>query len=106
MSADLNLLRRLAVPYKLLTPQQPPPAAAVDLEQTVAGEISTRAGKRIDRILEYAVSQRASDVHIVTGERVLLRRDGQLAFAGDVPFDKGQIERLIAEVLDPRSREL
>ena len=55
-----------------------PASAAVDLEQTATGEISTRAGKRIDRILEYAVSQRASDIHIVTGERVLMRRDGQL----------------------------
>ena len=80
-------------------------ASAVDLEQTATGEISTRAGRRIDRILEYAVSQRASDVHIVTGERVLLRRDGQLTFAGDAPLEHGQIERLVAEVLDPRLRE-
>ncbi len=163
MSADLNLLGRLAVHYKLLTPEQlaestraqarsaeprqlgelwidagyltraqldkllavqrevvakqseiaaapliepGPPAAAVDLEQTAVGGISTHAGKRIDRILEYAVSQRASDVHIVTGERVLLRRDGRLAFAGDAPLEHGQIERLVAEVLDPRLRNL
>ncbi|MEO8195708.1 MAG: type IV pilus twitching motility protein PilT [Thermoanaerobaculia bacterium] len=83
-----------------------PASSAVDLEETAAGEISTRAGKRIDRILEYAVSQRASDVHIVTGERVLMRRDGQLTFAGDAPLEHGQIERLVAEVLEPRLREL
>ncbi len=83
-----------------------PASSAVDLEQTAAGEISTRAGKRIDRILEYAVSQRASDIHIVTGERVLMRRDGQLTFAGDAPLEQGQIERLVAEVLDHRLREL
>jgi len=160
MSADLHLLGRLAVHYKLLSTEQLAestraqarsaeprplgelwidagyltraqlekllavqrevvakqsgqtaapliqPAPAVDLEQTATGEISTRAGKRIDRILEYAVSQRASDVHIMSGERVLLRRDGQLAFAGDAPLERGQIERLVAEVLDPRSREL
>ncbi len=78
----------------------------VDLEQTASGEVSTRAGKRIDRILEYAVSQRASDIHIMTGERVLMRRDGQLTFAGDAPLEHGQIERLVAEVLEPRLREL
>ncbi len=83
-----------------------PASAPVDLEQTATGEISTRGGKRIDRILEYAVSQRASDIHIMTGERVLLRRDGQLTFAGDAPLEHGQIERLVTEVLDPRLREL
>ena len=72
-------------------------SAPVDLEQTASGEVSTRAGKRIDRILEYAVSQRASDIHIMTGERVLMRRDGQLTFAGDAPLEHGQIERLVAE---------
>ena len=82
-----------------------PAGSAVDLEQTASGEISTRAGRRIDRILEYAVSQGASDVHIMTSERVLLRRDGRLAFAGDAPLEHGQIERLVAEVLDPRLRE-
>ena len=81
-------------------------SAPVDLEQTASGEVSTRAGKRIDRILEYAVSQRASDMHIMTGERVLMRRDGQLTFAGDAPLEHGQIERLVAEVLEPRLREL
>ena len=163
MSADLHLLGRLAVHYKLLTAEQlaettraqartsdprplgelwidagwmtraqldkllavqrgvvakqsgqaaapliAPKAASspVDLEQTATGEISTRAGKRIDRILEYAVSQRASDVHIMTGERVLMRRDGLLTFAGDAPLENSQIERLVAEVLDPNLREL
>jgi twitching motility protein PilT len=75
--------------------------AEVDLEQTAAGQISTRAGHRIDRILEFAVAQRASDVHILSGERVLLRRDGQLAFVGDSPLDATAVERLVAEVLDP-----
>lgn len=83
-----------------------PASSPVDLEQTASGEISTRAGKRIDRILEYAVSQRASDIHIMTGERVLMRRDGQLTFAGDAPLEHGQIERLVTEVLDPRLREV
>ena len=82
-----------------------PASSPVDLEQTATGELSTRAGKRIDRILEYAVSQRASDIHIMTGERVLMRRDGQLTFAGDAPLEHGQIERLVTEVLDPRLRE-
>jgi len=57
-------------------------SAVVDLEVTATGQISTREGRRIDRILEYAVAQRASDVHIMSGERVLLRREGELAFAG------------------------
>ena len=82
-----------------------PASSPVDLEQTATGELSTRAGKRIDRILEYAVSQRASDIHIMTGQRVLTRRDGQPTFAGDAPLARGQIARLVTEVLDPRLRE-
>ncbi|MEO8275232.1 MAG: type IV pilus twitching motility protein PilT [Thermoanaerobaculia bacterium] len=87
----------------LITPKAK--TSAIDLEQTATGEISVRPGKRIDRILEYAVSQRASDVHILTGERVLMRRDGLLAFAGDAPLSLGQIERLVSEVLDARLKE-
>jgi twitching motility protein PilT len=91
------------------TPPTPPSAAAaaasaVDLEETAAGQISTRVGKRIDRILAYAVSQQASDVHIASAERVLLRIDGELAFAGDAPLDGAQVERLIDEVLDAELR--
>lgn len=162
MSSEANLLGRLAVHYKLLTPEQlaettqaqarqihptplgelwiaagwmtqaqldkllavqrevlakqggttapakaaPPPARAADeLEQTGAGQISSRAGNRVDRILTYAVSQRASDVHILTDERVLLRVDGDLRFAGDAPLDGAQVARLIEEVLDGEQRE-
>ena len=86
-------------------PATPVPAAStVDLEQTAAGQISTRVGKRIDRILSYAVSQQASDVHIITNERVLLRRHGELAFAGDLPLDGAQVARLVDEVLEQRLR--
>ncbi|MEO7975303.1 MAG: type IV pilus twitching motility protein PilT [Thermoanaerobaculia bacterium] len=162
MSADLHLLGRLAVHYKLLTTEQlaettraqarssqprplgelwidagwitraqlekllavqrevvakqvaqaappliqpAPQTSVVDLEQTATGEISTRSGYRIDRILEYAVAQRASDVHILSGERLLLRRDGELDFAGDAPLEGPAVERLVAEVLEPRLRE-
>jgi twitching motility protein PilT len=82
-----------------------PASSALDLEQTATGQVSARSGHRIDRILEYAVSQRASDVHILSGERVLLRRDGELGFAGDAPLDTAAVERLVAELLDPRLRE-
>lgn len=81
-------------------------ASAADLEQTAAGQPSTRQGKRIDRILGYAVSKRASDVHIATGERVLLRCDGELAFAGEVPLDGAQVARLVDEALEARQREI
>jgi twitching motility protein PilT len=85
--------------------QPAPQASTRDLDQTEAGRISTRLGRRIDRILEYAVSQQASDVHILSGERLLLRRDGLLAFAGDTLFESAAVEALVAEVLDPRLRE-
>ena len=88
------------------TPPEAVSASAVDLEQTATGQISARQGKRIDRILSYAVSKRASDVHIVSGERVLLRCHGELAFAGDAPLDGAQVARLLDEALEPRLREL
>ncbi|HET9041837.1 MAG TPA: type IV pilus twitching motility protein PilT [Burkholderiales bacterium] len=160
MSAETNLLGRLAVHYKLLTPEQlaettlaqarqahpvplgelwidagwmtraqldkllavqrevlakqagsappvatPPAAVAEDLDQTAVGQVSTRVGKRIDRILGYAVAQRASDVHILTAERVLLRADGELRYAGEAPLDGAQVARLVDEVLDDGLRQ-
>jgi twitching motility protein PilT len=160
MSAETNLLGRLAVHYKLLTPEQlaettlaqarqahpvplgelwidagwmtraqldrllavqrevlakqpgsappvatPSAASTQDLEQTAAGQISTRVGKRIDRILGYAVGQRASDIHILTDERVLMRADGELRYAGEAPLDGSQVARLVEEVLDDGLRE-
>ncbi|MGE0641471.1 MAG: type IV pilus twitching motility protein PilT [Thermoanaerobaculia bacterium] len=83
----------------------PAPASTVDLEQTAAGQVSARKGKRIDRILGYAVSVQASDIHIITDERVLLRRHGELAFAGDAPLDHTQVARLVDEVVEPSQRE-
>jgi twitching motility protein PilT len=76
------------------------------LEQTAAGQISTRTGRRIDRILAYAISQGASDVHIATGERLLLRIDGDLRPAGETRIDAAHVEQLVDEVLAVADREI
>jgi twitching motility protein PilT len=79
-------------------PAPPPPAPAP------AEAAEALAGHRVDRLLDFAVRLSASDVHIRSGERVLLRGDGELAVAGEAPLSAAQVERLVVELLDPRAR--
>ncbi len=72
-------------------PAAPAPAAA--------------ATRRIDRILEFAYRQGASDLHLRGDERVLLRRGGALVVAGDAPLGREQVRQLLDELLAPAERE-
>jgi twitching motility protein PilT len=88
------------------TPAPAAPAAAEILEQTGTGQGSARDGRRIDRILAYAISQGASDIHVVTGERLLLRVNGDLRPASEAPLDAAHVGALVDEVLEPGDREI
>jgi twitching motility protein PilT len=61
--------------------------------------------RAVDRLLDYAVRQGASDLRVATGERLLLRRDGELATMGEHRFAAAEIERFAAELLSPAQRE-
>ncbi len=93
------------------TPAPTPPQAAAPAlaprihEAPVAVFEPTTSGKRVDRILDFVVEQGASDVHIMSDEKVQIRKDGLLAFAGAAPLDAPQVEILLRELLDARLRD-
>ncbi|MBZ0103960.1 MAG: PilT/PilU family type 4a pilus ATPase [Thermoanaerobaculia bacterium] len=47
-----------------------------------------------------AARRGASDLHLASGERTLMRHLGELAFAGDARLSREQVEALLAELLD------
>jgi len=79
-------------------PEAPPPAP-------VAPAVPPAATRRIDRILEYAFRQGASDLHLRSGERVLLRQGGRLVVTGDAPLATDHVRRLLEELLCAADRE-
>lgn len=90
--------RAAPVPPAAATPKAPaPPAAATPLPEGEAG---------LETIVGIALARGASDLHVATAERLLLRRDGELAFAGETPLGARHVERLVAEALDVGQREL
>jgi len=64
-----------------------------------------RAEREVDRLLDYAVRQGASDLRLATGERLLLRRDGALETMGGHVFAREEISRYVGELLDAGQRE-
>jgi len=63
------------------------------------------AARAVDRLLDYAVRQGASDLRLATGERLLLRRDGALQAMGEHRFAPAEIERFTAELLSAAQRD-
>ena len=63
-----------------------------------------QAERKIDRLLDFAVRQGASDLRIASGERMLLRRLGQLVPAGDRPLVRTELDQYLAELLDAGQR--
>ncbi len=61
--------------------------------------------RRVDRLLEYAWRHGASDLHLRSDERVLLRKGGELVVTGDAPLAGEQVRRLLDELLAPADRE-
>jgi twitching motility protein PilT len=82
-----------------------PSAVAVSVAPPVPVAPATGAEATLEQLVEVALRQEASDLHVATGERLLLRRDGELAFAGESALGARQVERLVAEALDAAQRE-
>ncbi|MCM2270680.1 MAG: hypothetical protein NDJ75_11305, partial [Thermoanaerobaculia bacterium] len=62
------------------------------------------AARAVDRLLDYAVRQGASDLRLASGERLLLRRDGELAAMGEHRFAVDEVDGFVAELLDDAQR--
>ncbi|PIU40284.1 MAG: type IV pili twitching motility protein PilT [Candidatus Omnitrophica bacterium CG07_land_8_20_14_0_80_50_8] len=52
-----------------------------------------------DGLLQYAVSHRASDLHLAEGMCPMMRVDGDLALISDTPFGHDQIRKILSEHL-------
>ena len=76
-------------------PAQGPAGPAPDLDETGVSQLA----RRIERVLGYAVAQRASDIHVLTGEKLLLRIDGERRPVGETTFGEDQVDVLCRELL-------
>jgi twitching motility protein PilT len=161
MSGEPGLLGRLAVHYKLLTPEQVAETTQAQARETVRrplGEIWVEAGWMtraqlekllavqrdvvakqaaqrtaaaaappaatpapprakapvsgaaeswdLERLLDYVVREGASDVHLLGDERLLLRRDGALAYESPAPVPAAKVEEVVAGLLDEGQRRM
>jgi len=79
---------------------RPTPAATAP-----ATRPSAPSAKRVDRLLELAFRQGASDLHLRAGEPALQRRGGRLAPLGEAPLAAPQVEQFAAELLEPGQRQ-
>jgi twitching motility protein PilT len=68
-------------------------------------EPATVPARRVDRLLELAIRQGASDLHLRSDEPVLVRRMGELRVLGEAPLAAGQVGRLVEELLTSQERE-
>jgi twitching motility protein PilT len=78
---------------------QLPPAA------TRPAAAAKRPERAVDRLLDYAVRSAASDLRLGSGEKILLRVDGELARVGERILAREQIDEFLGELLDAGQRE-
>jgi twitching motility protein PilT len=101
-----QLARLLEVQKQLLAQQQAAAGAPAPATPSPPPRPApTATGRRIDRLLTYAVERGASDFHLAAGEPLLLRRDGELAPVEGARYDRATIEALAGELLGPGQRE-
>ncbi|HEY4588710.1 MAG TPA: type IV pilus twitching motility protein PilT [Thermoanaerobaculia bacterium] len=83
-------------------PPAPPPAPA-----PATGRIAfdLEAPRALDRLLKYALSIGASDLHLHSGAPLKIRVNGQLADLGATPTPARTAEKLVEEILTPEQRE-
>ena len=91
-------------------PGVPPTAAAASVPSPVSDAPTTvqepRAARRLDRILEFGISQGASDIHFHSGAPIRYRRHGRMIETEGQPTDPTVAAAAIAEILSPAEREI
>lgn len=100
----LAVQRDLAAKQAAATAAAPAPVPAAAPRAAAPPPEPAGPGRRIDRILDFAFRQGASDLHLRADERVLLRTGGRLAAAGDSPLPADQVRRRAEELLGPAAR--
>lgn len=91
-------------------PIAPPLAAAPEPQPEAPSEakppaFSLEGPRPLDRLLEYAVLLRASDIHIHSAAPIKIRRHGELTEVGGFGrLDPGFVSRMVNEILTPEQQ--
>jgi twitching motility protein PilT len=88
-------------------PTTPAPAPASSPAVVAAPGLGRAAGpaRRVDRLLELAFREGASDLHLRSDELALLRRGGELRALGEALLTAAEVRALAEEMLGPRELE-
>jgi len=101
-----QLEKLLAVQREMLARQSAAVAAGgTEAKPALRPVTAARPERQVDRLLEYAVRQGASDLRLASGERLLLRRHGELVALGEARFTRQQVDAFVGELLAPAQRE-
>src|SRR3954467_6814242 len=86
---------------------RPPAPAPPPVPAPATGRIAfdLEAPRALDRLLKYALSIGASDLHLHSGAPLKIRVNGQLADLGATPTPARTAEKLVEEILTPEQRE-
>src|SRR4051794_25858475 len=97
-------LTMAAPPAAVAPPRQPrPPPTPAPATGRIAFDLE--APRALDRLLKYALSIGASDLHLHSGAPLKIRVNGQLADLGATPTPARTAEKLVEEILTPEQRE-
>jgi twitching motility protein PilT len=94
----------VAEPPPAVAPAPPPPAAA---PASPAGRLDfdLEVPRALDRLLKYALSVGASDLHLHSGAPLKIRVNGRMADLNGAPTAARTAEKLVDEILTPEQRE-
>ncbi len=80
------------------------PAPPADAAPSSPAGAAPQTVARLDRILEYAVRQGASDIHVHSAAPLAVRRHGRLTSLEAATLDPATAERAIREILTPEQQ--
>jgi twitching motility protein PilT len=88
-------------------PKPAPPPAAAPVASAAPGplEFDLEVPRALDRLLKYALSVGASDLHLHSGAPLKIRAHGRMTDLNGRPTPAHIAERLVEEILTPEQRE-
>jgi len=86
-------------------PAPPAPRAAAPAAPAGRIEFDLEVPRALDRLLKYALSVGASDLHLHSGAPLKIRVNGRMADLNGTPTAARTAEKLVEEILTPEQRE-
>ncbi len=83
----------------------PPPAAAPAPASGGRLEFDLEVPRALDRLLKYALSVGASDLHLHSGAPLKIRVNGRMSDLNGMPTPARTAERMVEEILTPEQKE-